>query len=41
MPCDTLDNIDPVTLQDMARAAAYVLQRLALHKDVRKFVYGQ
>ncbi|ELR18699.1 PA domain containing protein [Acanthamoeba castellanii str. Neff] len=40
MPCDTLDNIDAVCLQDMARAAAYVLQRLALEKDVRKFVYG-
>lgn len=40
MPCDTLDNIDPVCLQDMARAAAYVLQHLALQEDVRKYVYG-
>jgi len=41
MPCDTLGNINSECLQDMARAAAYVVQNLALRDNVRQFIYGK
>jgi Zn-dependent M28 family amino/carboxypeptidase len=40
LPCDTTDNIDPVVLQDQARAAAYTAQKFMMQEDLRTFIYG-
>ncbi len=40
LPCDTLENIDSVVLQDMASASAYTLEKLMGMHDIRDHLYG-
>jgi len=40
LPCDTLANIDRGVLENMSSAAAYVVQKLAIKKELQQFLYN-